>query len=41
MTASLAGLPFSSVRWSPLVFVLIAVLLFALEFLKPTGQSGV
>jgi hypothetical protein len=35
-----AGLSFSSVGWSPLVFVLIGVLLFALESLQPTERRG-
>jgi hypothetical protein len=38
VVASVAGLPFSSVGWSPLVFMLIGVLLFALESLQPTKQ---
>jgi hypothetical protein len=37
--ASLAGLPFTSVGWSPLVFMLIGVLLFALESLQPAEQQ--
>lgn len=40
VVASVVGLPFSSVGWSPLVFVLIGVLLFTLEFLRPT-EAGV
>jgi hypothetical protein len=38
MAASLAGLHLTSVGWSPLVLMLIAVLLFTLEFLKPAEQ---
>jgi hypothetical protein len=38
--ASLAGLPFTSVGWSPLVFLLIGVLMFALESLQPIEQRG-
>jgi hypothetical protein len=37
--ASLAGLPFTSVGWSPLVFMLIGVLLLALESLQPAEQQ--
>jgi hypothetical protein len=40
IASSLVGLPFSSAGWSPLVFILIGVLLFALESLQPTGQRG-
>ena len=40
IAASLAGHPFTSVGWSPLVFMLIGVLLFALESLRPTEQRG-
>jgi uncharacterized membrane protein YhhN len=40
LAASLAGLSFTSVEWSPLVFMLIGVLLFALESLRPTEQRG-
>ena len=40
LAASLAGLSFTSVGWSPLVFMLIGVLLFALESLQPTEQRG-
>jgi hypothetical protein len=40
IATSLVGLPFTSVGWSPLVFILIGVLLFALESLKPTGRAG-
>ena len=39
IVASLAGLPFTSVAWSPLVFMLIGVLLFALESLQPAEQQ--
>jgi len=39
IVASLAGLPFTSVGWSPLVFMLIGVLLFALESLQPAEQQ--
>ena len=39
IAASLAGLPFTSVGWSPLVFMLIGVLLFALESLQPTERQ--
>jgi hypothetical protein len=38
MATSLAGLHLTSVGWSPLVFMLIAVLLFTPEFLKPLEQ---
>jgi hypothetical protein len=38
IVASLAGLSFTSVGWSPLVFMLIGVLLFALEALQPGEQ---
>jgi hypothetical protein len=34
IATSLAGLSFTSVGWSPLVFTLIGVSLFTLEFLK-------
>ena len=40
LAASLAGLSFTSVGWSPLVFMLIGVLLFALESLQPTERRG-
>ena len=40
IAASLGGLPFTSVRWSPLVFMLIGTLMFALEFSQPTEQRG-
>jgi hypothetical protein len=39
IAASLAGHPFTSVGWSPLVFMLIGVLLFALESLQPTERQ--
>jgi hypothetical protein len=38
IASSLVGLPFTSVAWSPLVFILIGVLLFALESLQPAVQ---
>jgi hypothetical protein len=40
LAASLAGLAFTSVGWSPLVFMLIGMLLFALEALQPALQRG-
>lgn len=40
IATSLAGLPLTSVSWSPLVFSLIGVLLVALESLKPTERAG-
>jgi len=40
IASSLVGLSFTSVGWSPLVFMLIGVLLFALEALQPTEQRG-
>lgn len=40
IATSLAGLPFTSVGWSPLVFMLIGMLMFALESLQPTEQRG-
>ena len=39
IVASLAGLPFTSVGWSQLVFMLIGVLLLALESLQPAEQQ--
>jgi len=38
IASSLVGLSFTSVGWSPLVFILIGVLLFALESLQPAEQ---
>ena len=40
IATSLVGLPFTSVGWSPLVFMLIGMLMFALESLQPTEQRG-
>ena len=40
MATSLVGLSFTSVAWSPLIFVLIGMLLFALEFLERTDRRG-
>ena len=40
IATSLAGLPFTSVGWSPLVFILIGVILLTLEFTRPTEQAG-
>jgi hypothetical protein len=40
MTTSLVGLSFTSVAWSPLIFMLIGVLLFALESLQHTERPG-
>jgi hypothetical protein len=40
MATSLVGLSFTSVGWSPLIFMLIGVLLFALESLQRTDRPG-
>jgi hypothetical protein len=40
MATAMLGLPFTSVAWSPLVFMLIGVLLFALESLQRPEQRG-
>ena len=39
LATAMLGLPFTSVGWSPLVFMLIGVLLFALESLQPAEQQ--
>jgi hypothetical protein len=39
LATAMLGLPFTSVGWSPLVFMLIGVLLFALEALQPAEQQ--
>ena len=40
MATAAIGLPFTSVAWSPLVFLLIGVLLFALESLQRPERRG-
>ncbi len=40
MATSLVGLSFTSVAWSPLIFILIGVLLFTLESLQRTDRPG-
>jgi hypothetical protein len=40
IATSLTGLPFTSVGWSPLVFMLIGMLMFALESLQRTEQRA-
>jgi hypothetical protein len=37
---ALLGLPLTSVSWSPIVFVLLGALFFALESLQPNGRAG-
>jgi len=40
VATALLGISFTSVNWSPVIFLLLSGVFFALEYLKQTDRSG-